>query len=258
MDWIHAATFQFEAAILVFVRILAILSSVPFFGTRQIPPMAKIGFSYFLAMILFPVVPLPASLPINSIFYFLMVGKEVMVGFIIGYVSFILLTSVQVAGQIIDLQMGFGIANVFNPLLNIQQSVMAQFEYLLAVLLFVLMDGHHLLLLALRESFKIIPLGHMHFSIHTFNLVNGFLARMFVIAFQIAIPSLAALFITNLCLGFMSRLVPQMNVFFVGFSITLVVGFLVLFINMGDLASVYHRLFGEVIQQTLATMKALR
>lgn len=256
-DWIAFATGKFELYVLVFARVFSILATVPFFGTTQIPAQMKIGLSYFLVLILFPLIPLPHSLP-GGLFYFLLVGKEVVLGLIIGYVSTILFFAVQLGWDIVDLQMGFGIVNVINPVSNIQVSLMSEFQYLMAVLLFVVMDGHYYLLMALSESFRILPLGQMHMNAQAFSTVNGFLARMFVLAMELALPSMAALLVTNIALGFLSRMVPQMNVFFIGFALTLMIGFIVIYITFSSAVFAYDRMFHEMIQEVMTMFKVLR
>ena len=256
-DWIAFATGKFELYVLVFARVFSILATVPFFGTTQIPAQMKIGLSYFLVLILFPLIPLPHSVP-GGLFYFLLVGKEVVLGLIIGYVSTILFFAVQLGWDIVDLQMGFGIVNVINPVSNIQVSLMSEFQYLMAVLLFVVMNGHYYLLLALSESFRILPLGQMHMNVHAFNTVNGFLSRMFVVAVELSLPSMAALLVTNIALGYLSRMVPQMNVFFIGFALTLFIGFIVIYITFSGAVFAYDRMFHEMIQEVMTMFKVLR
>lgn len=258
MNWIQVATTRFELFILVFARVFTIFSTVPIFGTSQIPTQAKIAFSYFVVLILFPVIPLPKELPSSLILYFFMLGKEILFGLIIGYVSFILFSGIQIGGQIIDLLIGFGLANVINPISNIQVSIMGNFQYIIALLVFVSMNGHFYLLLALSQSFHIVPVGTMQLSAKAFLTFDSFLSKMFVIAFELAFPSVAALFITNIALGVISRFVPQLNVFFVGFAITIFVGFLVTIITLNGLMAFHARVFHDIFSEMMAMMRVLR
>ena len=147
-----------------------------------------------------------------------------MIGVFIGFTAKLIFAGIQLAGQLIGFQMGFAIANVIDPTRGSQISVIAEFQYMLALLLFLLMDGHHIFLYAIAESFRIIPPLGFHYSGQILQTMIGFINNMFVIAVKVGAPIIAILFFVSIGLGMIARTVPQINVFVVGFPLQIAVG----------------------------------
>src|SRR5258708_19328421 len=145
------------------------------------------------------------------------------------------------AGQIIDIQVGFGLVNVIDPVNNVQISVLGQFYYLIALLYFLALDGHHYLLKALGESFKLVPPGSLVWFKQASAAgpkLSDFFTKLFIIAIQVAGPSVAVLFLTNITMGLLSRTIPQMNVFIVGLPANVLVGLAVTIVSMKFMGTV--------------------
>lgn len=255
-DWTHTAVNHFQGFFLILVRVLAILSFVPFFGFRQIPRSARMGFALLLALLLLPLIPVP-TFPADPFSYWYLVAEQVLIGVMIGFVSFIFFSAIQLAGQVIDIQIGFGLANILDPISNAQQTIIGQLQFLMAVLLFITLNGHHLILLAIHKSFHLIPLGGMRFHADLTPFMITLLSGMFDVALRLALPIMGAIFLTDVALGFLARLMPQMNILLLGFPLKILVGLTALFISFSFLMSLYPIQFKESYAQMLAIMKLL-
>lgn len=213
--------------LLLFARLLAFFLVTPLFSYRTIPTTAKIGFSVFLAMIMYPTIG-SIEVPID-LFFLLLIIKEVVVGLFIGLIAYIILSAIQIAGGFIDFQMGFAVANVIDPQTGAQSPLIGQYLYIFALLFLLAVNGHHLIIDGIYNSYQIVPIDAFFtvsdvfagFIIQTFN-------QMFVIAYQMAIPIVGCLFLVDVALGIIARSVPQLNVFVVGLPLKITVSFLVL------------------------------
>lgn len=212
--------------LLILVRVTAFFLALPLFSYKTIPSHFKIGFSFFLAFIMFYTVEAPV-IPIDGT-YILLLAKEAMVGLFIGLLAYIILAAIQIAGGLIDFQMGFAIANVIDPQTGAQSPLTGQYFYIIALLFLLSVNGHHMLIDGIFYSYDLIPIDTFvpfqnqsiaYFIIETFN-------QMFVIAFQMAIPIVGCLFLVDIALGIIARTVPQLNVFVVGLPLKILVSFL--------------------------------
>lgn len=222
-----------DVFILIFVRMTGLFVIAPIFGRRNIPAYFKVGFSLLLALILVNTVKMP-NLNYGSSFYeyVFLVLKEFLVGITIGYVSYLVFTSIYFAGQIIDTQVGFGMVNVIDPVSNIQVPITSNFYFIMSMLVFLWSNGHHIIIKALFESYKYIPLGSAVFNNNLLNDILRVFGTIFVIGFQIAAPITAAILISDIALGVASRSVPQLNVFVIGMSLKIVLGMLIMIVTM--------------------------
>jgi len=162
------------------------------------------------------------------------------------------------AGQIVDIQMGLGMVNIIDPITSTQISVMGQYYYLIATLVFLSVDGHHLLLRALADSFTLVPLGQAHFTAALGTKMMAMFSQIFFIAFRVGAPVIGALFITNMALGVVARTVPQMNVFIVGMPLNLAVGFMITALSMSFFVFVLQGLFKGMVRDLAVLIQALR
>jgi flagellar biosynthetic protein FliR len=224
---------QFEKFLLILVRVGGIMSVSPVFGHRNIPAFVKIGFIGILSLILVPIVPatgLSVEGSLTSIFG--LVAKELLAGLLIGFSSMVLFMGVQLAGQIMGFQVGFAIVEVFDPSSAQGMSIIGQFQFILALLIFLAIDGHHLLINAVVQSFSIVPLGQITFSPASAEIIIRICVDIFAVAVKIGAPVIVTLFLTDVALGIIARTVPQMNVFIVGFPLKIGAGLLILGASM--------------------------
>lgn len=234
--------------LLLFVRVLAFFVMMPLFAYRTVPTPFKIGFSFFLAWIMFYTVD-TSGVSMDAFYIFLLI-KEILVGLLIGLIAYIIFSAVQVAGGFIDFQMGFAIANVMDPQTGAQSPLIGQYLNIITLLFLLSVDGHHLLIDGIVNSYQFIPLDTfipfenksvVDFVIYSFN-------NMFLIAFQIAVPIVGCLFLVDVALGIIARAVPQMNVFVVGLPLKILVSFLALFAFLGLYISLSKQLFQTMFQ----------
>lgn len=239
--------------LLIFVRIAAFFVTLPLFSYRTILASFKIGFSFFLAFVMFYTVD-ASAIVIDEMYIFLLL-KEIVVGLLIGLIAFIILSAVQIAGGFIDFQMGFAIANVMDPQTGAQSPLTGQYFYIFALLFLLSVNGHHLLIDGIFNSYHFIPINAFipfqdgsiaDFVITAFN-------KMFLIAFQIAIPIVGCLFLVDIALGIIARAVPQLNVFVVGLPLKILVSFLVILFFL----SLYIVLVKGLFETMFETMRGL-
>jgi flagellar biosynthesis protein FliR len=222
-----------DVLILIFIRMTGLFVIAPIFGRRNIPTYYKIGFSFFLALIIVNVVSVPKLDYYNNLFgYMLLVIEEFIVGLVIGYISYMVFAGIYLAGQLIDMQIGFGMVNVLDPVSNIQVPVTSNFYFIITMLIFLSVDGHHILIKALFESYKYIPIGGASFNSNLLTDIMRIFVHIFIIGFQIAAPIIAAILISDIVLGVMSKTIPQLNVFVVGMPLKIALGIAVIVITM--------------------------
>lgn len=227
-----------------FFRILAIIASEPVLGNRSIPARTKIGLAAFIAILLAPSLgPMPNVEP-GSAAGLLVLAQQVMIGLSIGFTMRIVYTAVEMAGHLAGLQMGLGFATFYDPQNAAQVPIVAQFMSVLAVLIFLSMNGHQLVLMAMADSFQALPLSVQTFSPLGWKALVIWGGEIFRIGVLLSLPVVATLLVTNLSIGIMTRAAPQLNIFAVGFPITLTVGFIVLAISLPYLLP----LIGQMLQ----------
>jgi flagellar biosynthesis protein FliR len=243
--------------LLIAIRVGTLFAIAPLLGSGQIPAMTKIIIGLVLALILYPVVHVaPQHLPCPLSVYVIYILQEFMVGLVIGFATMLFLNGIYLAGQIIDMQIGFSIVNVIDPLSNVQTPVIGQLYYIVAILIFLTINGHHLLILALAKSFTTVPVAGFHYSGHLVKQIIQYSADLWSIAFQIGAPVIAALFLATVALGIIARTVPQMNVFIVGFPLNIALGLLVVGLTFSYFLS-FTRTFYTTMFRDIQTLVAL-
>lgn len=247
------------AFLLVLTRLAGLFLTSPFFASRNIPVLHKTVWTVLVAFLLFPILSyVPEKMPTQMIPFALAAVRELFIGFVLGLATFLLFVGIQLAGAIIDIQMGLGVMNLIDPLTQTQVSVLGQFYFLTATLIFLAIDGHHLLLRALTESFQLVGLGEAVFRGTLASQMMAQAAKLFFVAFQVGAPVIGALFLTNLGLGILARTVPQMNVFIVGLPLTVGVGYLMVFASVSFLAFVFQGLFQRLYRDLALFIHLMR
>jgi flagellar biosynthetic protein FliR len=225
-------------AVLVFFLILTrnsgMLLTAPIFGTGQMPNQVKVAVAFGLTIVMFPVVfPFTGDIPDQLVPFTLVAAKELAVGIMIGFMAGLMLTAIQLAGEYISHMMGLSIANVVDPVTSQHVPVVGQFYFILALLLFLFIDGHHWLIAAIQTSFEAVPIGFTFPGVQ--NAMQKILlmsSDMFSIALMLIFPIMAVLFVTEVALGFMAKVMPQMNIFVVGLPLKIYVGLLMMVMVM--------------------------
>ncbi len=249
---------MFETFFLVLIRATAFLVTCPVFSIRNVPAMAKVGMAFALAVLVFPGLgDLSPPLPGGLLGYLLAGAGEAAVGLALGTIAGFIFHSIRMAGHFMDYQIGFAISGVFDPVSGSQNTILAQFFYLFGLVLYLGINGHHSLVLALVKSYQLVPLAAAVVKGSAVLSVIRVFAEMFAMALQIAAPLLAVLIITDLAFGFVARTVPQLNVFMVGFPLKIIVGILTLTFMAPLLGSFLVRVFKLIERDVLVLMKGL-
>jgi flagellar biosynthesis protein FliR len=210
------------------LRVGGFVLAAPIASESAIPGMIKIIMSLSLAFLMAPLVPIPAELAIFSGAGLLAAVQEVLIGVAIGMVVQLTFEALTFAGQTISLTMGLGFATLVDPQRGAQTTVLGQMFMMFGMLTYLAINGHLVLLGALAESFQSLPIGAAHIDKGFPLSVVLWGARVFESGLMIALPAVIALVIVNLALGVVTRAAPQLNLFGIGFTITLMCGFFVL------------------------------
>lgn len=253
---------EFWAFLQVLARISAMVAIAPVFGAREIPAQIKVGLSLLISLALLPIAqPTLAPAGVPQTFYALVapIAGQVAIGLILGFVVSLILTAVQMAGAVLDLQIGFSLAQTLNPALGQMVTPISQFQYLYALLLFLLANGHYLLLTALARSFALIPITKIALGSEPFlRFISDITLATLVSAIKIAAPAAGILVVIDLSFAFLSRAVPQMNVFFVGMPIKVMVGLAVLVVVLPLTAYMIGQMVTGSQYDLLSAMRGMR
>ncbi len=245
-----------ELFFLVFIRILSLLSLLPVFNHRAISIPLRIAFSLVFAVLIVPMVANPAVDTSNVAGYMFYVGREVIVGIVLGFACNFIFYGIRFAGDLIGNQMGFGMVSVLDPMSVEQGTVIIQVKSVIAMLLFLILDGHFLLIEGIVRSFQAIPPATAVLPKEITQTIVRMSYEVFVIAIKISAPVLVSVVMTNVALGILARTVPQMNVFIIGFPLTIGVGLLTLSLTLPMFASFMTRLI-DSLRVTIATLVRL-
>lgn len=220
--------------LLMLTRITGLMLLAPFFGARNLPTQIQIGLSLILAAVAFPLVP-RAGIVVPPHLAALAVGAavELAVGLLLGFVANLLFAAVQLAGQIADQELGIGLANVIDPISNDQVSILGQFKFTLAMLFFLALDGHHLVLRAVVGSFSLVPvLGLQWGPGDGLYVADRLVTGLFTLGIQLSAPALVTLLLVTAAMALLARTAPEMNIFILGFSVRILVGLGVLALSV--------------------------
>lgn len=230
-----------------FIRILAVFTSAPVFSARMFPVRARIALAFFVAL------ASQASLPPADIIGFNdpramgVLMQQVGVGLAIGFAVRVVFSAVELAGEVMGFQMGLNFASFFDPQLGGQSSAVGIFFTQMTSLLFVVMNGHLMVLMAVNRSFQAFPIDQNFLQALGQMQLHKLGTELFASAFWIALPLVGLLMFTNLALGIISRVAPQLNIFAIGFPITLLVGLIGIAFTLPMLDQPFIQLMGKVI-----------
>lgn len=236
------------------MRILALVATAPVFNNVALPRRVRLGLGVALAAALVPVLPPLPSISPGSGIGLAVLAQQILIGTALGFVMRIVFSAIDVAGELIGLQMGLSFAVFYDPQSNAQSAAVAQFLGLLATLVFLALNGHLMLLSLLAQSFTLMPVSATPFAAFGFEMLVRWGATLFAAGVLLCLPIVAALLITNIALGVITRAAPQLNIFAVGFPVTTVVGFGVLLLALPYMAPIFERFFDsglEVMTQLL-------
>ena len=237
---------QFQLFLLIVMRVAFILFMMPLLGTRNVPVLAKAGLTLTLGLILLPVVEIPpAVFPSEPLHFLFLMVYEGLIGFTLGLSIKVVFASIQLAGEFAGFQMGLSMAQIVDPSSGVDATLMAQLYYFLALLVFLSINGHHWFFRAVVQSFRLLPPGG--FDLHE-GLYRYFLSlsgKMFLIGIKIAAPVTAILVLTQVAMGIVAKMVPQINILITSFPVTIGLGMIFVGLSLELLVPYLQSLFDE-------------
>lgn len=229
-------------------RILALLATAPVFNNAALPVRIRLVAGLAVVLALVPVLPQQPAIPPGSWLGLTVIAEQLLIGALMGFSLRITFVALDVAGELIGLQMGLSFATFFDPGSSSETPVMASFLGLLTALIFLAMNGHLLTLTLLAESFTLLPVSATPFHAAALSSLLTASAMMFSLGVMLALPLITALLVTNIALGVLARVAPTLNLFAVGFPITLALGFIVLLLSLPYIGAALEGVFNSGFQ----------
>lgn len=244
--------------LLVLVRFSGLIVSAPILGSGNFPVMGKIGLAGLSAMLVTPTVAvLHQSLPSDPLEFALMAAGELLIGLLIGLVMMFVFAAIQVGGQVMDMQAGFALMNVFNPAMETQFPIFGFFFFILALLYLLTLNGHHMMIRALVSTFDHVPLGGFAPHPDLMMVVAGWGTAIFYDGVLIAAPVAAAMLLAYASMGLMGRVVPQIHMFVVGFPLTIATSLLIVAFSTGIYLKFLDGMFGDMFRNVATLIRGM-
>ena len=251
----HAAVF-----LLMLTRCSGIFLIAPFFGSLNIPVQFRAAAAFLFAVVLFPVVDALGivAAPSTMLAYGVAVLSELFIGWLIGFVAYVCFSAIHMAGKVMDMQVGFAVVNVMDPTSGQQIPLIGSFLYNLGIIVFLVTNGHHMIITALAESFRVVPLLTMQPNLSLTMIMVNFTNGIFVTGMKIAMPVTFAILLVNVALGILARTMPQMNIFVVGIPLQLMVGVSILAMLLPFYVMFLGGMFDEMYGKISIALQALQ
>ncbi len=253
----HFSELQLSAWLAAFMwplmRVGAMLIATPVFNSRQTPVRLRIGLAVVITWLLVPVIPQPPVVDVFSSDAFLIALQQILIGVMMGFMVQMVFGALVFGGQTLAYSMGLGFASMMDPQNGVQVPVVAQLYIITATLMFLVMDGHLFLLEIMAQSFTTFPVAVDGLGHSAIEQIIGWASRMFAGGLLIALPAVAVLLLVNLGMGIITRAAPQLNIFAVGFPMTIMIGFFLLWITLPN-AMVN---FGELLEEALSMLQQI-
>jgi len=238
----------------------AIMLILPFYGEKGAPVQIKLALAIMITVIVFPLISVDASL-LRSVTFLgtsILLIQSLLVGLLIGFIPVLLFTGFQLGGEIAGFNIGFAIVSVVDPLSESRISLIAQFNYIIAILVFISINGHFYLLEGVVKSFQVMPLIGSTFPEIAGQMLLQTSANIFVIGMKIAAPVLVAILLTNTGLGILARTIPQLNIFIIGFPLQISVGLITLGLSIPTFVFLFEKTFKAAYRDWLFFIKAFK
>lgn len=235
--------------ILIFSRMIGMLFIAPMFSRNNIPATIKVGLSMILSYIILPFILAETNIQVSTVEFIFLILKEAFTGLCIGLCAQVIFSIFISAGANADNQIGLSMANMVDISSGMQQTITGQLLNTFAFLIFLSLDIHHLIIKAMVNSFNILPIDTINVYTDAFvNLLIKIYAYVFIASIQLVIPIIIVLFLGNLLLAFMSKVMPQMNVFIVGMPFKIMVGFAIFYFTLAAIKDVVVEIFKYIIE----------
>ncbi|TBU98166.1 flagellar biosynthetic protein FliR [Stutzerimonas kirkiae] len=228
-------------------RIAALLMSMPIIGTQLVPVRIRLYLALAITLALMPALPEMPVVDALSLPAMLLIVEQILIGVMFGFVLQLFFHVFIVSGQLLAMQMGLGFASMVDPANGISVPVLGQFFNMLIILLFLAVNGHLVVLEILAESFVTLPVGAGLSTNHYWEVASK-LGWVLGAGLLLVLPAITALLVINLAFGLMTRAAPQLNIFSIGFPLTLVIGLVIVWVGMADILAQYQGFASETLQ----------
>jgi flagellar biosynthesis protein FliR len=215
-----------------FLRVLALFSALPVLGTRNVPARVRVGLAALVAFAAQPSLPAPPAIALDSWLAFALVAQQLLIGIALGFAVRVVFAALEFAGELVGLQMGLNFAGFFDPLSASAATATSRFFGTTIAWLFIVVNGHLMVIAALIQSFEAFPVGPEPFAFLAKAQPFRWGSEIFTTGLWIALPLIGMLLFVNLVLGAISRVASQINIFAVGFPVTLGVGLIGMFLTL--------------------------
>ena len=254
-DW---SIVQFQSFVLIMMRVCPILFMMPILSSSAMPNLLKISLMLAVSLLLLPLVKIDLRLfPSDPYQFGLFMIAELMVGFVLALSINLIFAGIELAGELAGYQMGMAMATILDPQSGLDTTLISQFYYLLALLIFLSIDGHHWFIKALFQSFSVLSPGEFHLKIGLYQHFLKLSGKMFILAIKMVAPIMAVLIFTQIALGMIAKMVPQINVLMTSFPLTICLGMIFLGLSLELLLPLLKYLFEEASRGLVDTMLPL-
>lgn len=250
---------QTDLYLLIVVRLLGFFVIMPIFGGTNVPMIVRIGLSVIVGGIILSTQAIgPVEYDNNVFAYGVLIAKEIVVGIIMGFSVYFILSTLYMAGQLIDFQMGFSMVSVFDPVSQLQVPITGNLYYFLIAAIMLVTNAHYTIFRALFYSYQALPIGVSDIlSNEMMMTIINILSSYFVISVKIALPLTGAILVLDAALGLMTKTAPQVNIFSVGVPIKLIAGLLIIWTTSDMVIPVSSNLFSEIYNNLFEIIKGL-
>ena len=251
MDLAAITANQIQMFLVIFMRTVTMIALLPVFGSQSVPLQIKAGLAFLISIIIYPAVMHQGGAVFSTGTgpFVLIIVKEAFVGIIIGYCASLLFSVLQFAGYLVDVLTGFSFVELVDPFSDTSVSIFGQFNVLIFTIMFFLFNGHYFLLLAIQKSFEVIPILGVHIPA---GKLSSFLitavGNIFVLGLKFSAPIFVTLLLTQVALAVVARTVPQINVFFVGIPLNIVIALSTAIIVLPGLATMFKKMIDLMMQ----------
>jgi flagellar biosynthesis protein FliR len=250
---------QFQNFLLCLSRVAALIAAIPVFAGNEMAGRLKIGISVATALMLFPLMdPYTPTLEFTWASFGLVLVNEAIIGLLLGLIATLVFTAVSFGGTVIGYQMGFAAANIFDPQTTQQLSLMSQFQNIIAMLIFLSLNIHNYFFQTIVESYILLPPGLLDFSAGAVDHLMHLGSEMFVLGVKFSAPVLCLLLLSNLVLGLLARVFPQLNVFLLSFPMNIGIAFLVIGLTLNTTLLLLRREFDNLQETFFLILQMLR
>lgn len=236
-----------------FFRLSGFFVIVPIIGSRLVPARVRISLAFLITFLIYPLMPEMPVIEAVNLKNFIMIAEQVVIGTTLGFIVLMMMQIFVLAGQTISMQMGLGFASMVDPTNGISVAVLSQWYQVLVTLVFLAINGHLMVLEVVIDSFYTLPIGEGLFGPDQWRVLAGFGSWLYQASLSLALPAITALLLVNLSFGVMTRAAPQLNVFALGFPVTMMTGLVIVWVSYAAAAPLVE----QFLETHISLMRAL-